>query len=394
MVRTSLFTLTVVLCMAASAFALPPPYSDAELEEAATLIVLAQVTEVECVGPPLVLETGSGNKTVTTYRSTLSVISTEKGTAPTPLTVEGTTSSWSPGSNPPIGGWSQPALKPGLKGIFYLELSGYSGDMNYAYVWWNALKEADSSVPTDLPDCTNECAPQCDSDSCGDDGCGGTCGECDDGECIEGECIWIEENCCESKECGDDGCGGHCGYCPEGQFCNEKGECKLDCAPSCVDDGGQALTCGDDGCGGSCGDCADGEECTNGLCTKNACDPICTDVSCGDDGCGGSCGECAEGETCGEDGQCSTGPCEPVTVPGKVMCGEHECNGNWGNCPDGLVCGEQNTCEDDIKTGSKASSGCRTGDGPINAGLALVFSLALLALVTRTRRESAAHPHK
>ena len=34
--------------------------------------------------------------------STLSVISTETGTAPTPLTVEGPTSRWSPGSTPPL----------------------------------------------------------------------------------------------------------------------------------------------------------------------------------------------------------------------------------------------------------------------------------------------------
>jgi len=237
---------------------------------------------------------------------------------------------------------------------------------------------------------------------------------------------------CENMMCGDDGCGGSCGDCKDGETCTD-GQCTTpQCLPSCEDDGGQALNCGDDGCGGSCGDCADGEECTNGMCTKNACDPICTDVACGDDGCGGSCGDCADGEVCGTDGQCaacepsctqendgetitlncgddgcggscgtcdgpsicedgvcSAVPCDAITVEGEQMCGMNGCGWDWGDCSDGQVCGPDSFCIDESGTsGSSDDSGggCRAANGPVNTGLALVFGLALLALVTRIRR--------
>jgi hypothetical protein len=505
-------TVASTLCIfAGNSLAIPPPYSDAELEAGATLIVNAEVTDVVCVGEPAVKETNAGTKTVSTYRSTLSVISTAKGMAPTPLFIEGTTTAWSPGSNPPIGGWTQPALKLGLKGTFYLKPAGTEG---YTYVWWNALKEADSSVPGDLPDCAGGCTPDCDNKTCGDDGCGdicGTCGEdapvCQSGTCISdfcqayvdqcvppgdpegmascqdlceqkkimttegcwfwacgvetGKCDnqeandqsivdcgiahgWFEPNCqtdCTGKKCGDDLCGGSCGECAEGETCNDEGQCTGACVPNCADMDGNPLTCGGDGCGGDCGACGIGQVCIDGVCGEMPCDGDCLNKECGDDGCGFSCGDCAQGETCSDDGQCGacvpnctmetedgpmqavcgndgcggscggcnetisetcqdglcvSGGCDPIVVPGEQMCGMNGCGSDWGDCSESQICGPEAYCIDAVDPSvGDGGGGCRTGDGPVSAGLLFVFGLALLSLFTRARRtriDSPANP--
>jgi len=297
-------------------------------------------------------EANGGTKTVTTYRSTLTVSNTSKGIAPDPLFIDGTNTDWSTGSNPPIGGWSQSALKAGTSGTFYLIEAGGEG---YTYVWWNALMESSDSSPQDLPDCT--CTPGCDDAACGDDGCGGSCGTCaEDEQCTDGMCT------------------------------------KNACDPICGD-----VACGDDGCGGSCGDCAEGETCSDGgQCEPTPCEPSCSieqdsatvEKSCGDDGCGGTCGTCDDGLVC-QEGLCAEEPCVPLGVPDKVMCGPHECEGSWGDCPEGLICSAIGTCEGPTDSPSD-SGGCRAANGPFNAGVLAVFSLALIALIARVRRRESA----
>ena len=184
--------------------------------------------------------------------------------------------------------------------------------------------------------CDRNCYPDCEGKHCGGDGCGGSCGECGPWECDAGNCVHEPEcepfclsndyecgegypgcscgdceeipggsySCehnqcicqpqCDGRECGDDQCGGDCGQCEEGSFCDDSGNCHIDCNWWCqgkecghLDNGG--CQCGDDGCGGACG-----TECHDNMCVFVACNGL----ECGDDGCGGSCGECPEGKAC------------------------------------------------------------------------------------------------
>jgi hypothetical protein len=62
-----LFVTGAACLISATAFALPPPYSDEELEAAATLIVDAEVSEAKCVGEPVTESTpNGGTKSIST----------------------------------------------------------------------------------------------------------------------------------------------------------------------------------------------------------------------------------------------------------------------------------------------------------------------------------------
>ena len=367
-----LLLLVAALAYTLPAGAIPAPYSPEELEAAATLIVAAEVSAVECLGEPLITELPSGGtKILTSYRSTLTVLETTKGTAPEVLTIDGSTSEFTGGGFGPVGGWQQPAYAVGTKGTFYLEPDSDS-DGGYKIVWWNGLLEADASILEELPDCSATCTPNCDSKNCGDDGCGNSCGVCDEGfSCVGGACeaaTACVPNCVdaggETMTCGDDGCGGSCGECAAEETCNANGFCTQNaCDPVCDDQ-----ACGDDLCGGSCGECAEGETCSeDGQCA--ACEPQCTKendgetipLNCGDDGCGGSCGSCSDPSFC-ESGQCTAVPCDPASVPGETMCGPNGCGGDWGDCPDTQSCGPMGYCIEAGGTTSDDTGGTTSDD--------------------------------
>ena len=87
-----------------------------------------------------------------------------------------------------------------------------------------------------------------------------------------------------------------------------------------------------------------------------------------------------------EDGVCAQPPCDPIVVPGEQMCGMNGCGSDWGDCSEGQVCGPEAYCIDEVDPIGDGGGGCRTGDGPVSAGLLFVFGLALVALLTRVRR--------
>jgi hypothetical protein len=349
---------SLLFLLAGEAFALPAPYSEAELEAAATLIVDAEVTDAECLGAPLTEEfEGGGTKTVSSYRSTLTVSVIHEGEPPEVLTIVGTKTTYEDAS-PPVGGWTQPAYPTGVKGKFYLKPATGEG---YVLVWWNGLIDDEDSAPGELPDCAGApCEPSCQDE-------GG-----------------------ETKTCGDDGCGGSCGTCADDEVCNENGFCsQLPCDPDCED-----RFCGDDLCGGTCGECDTVDTCDEqGQCI--ACVPECTmevdgqtmELNCGDDGCGGSCGVCEDPSFC-EGGLCTEIPCDPASIPGETMCGSNGCGGDWGDCTDGQVCGAEGFCVDDtVEPEEESSGGCyaaRVANGPASLGFGL--ALVLLALLIRGRR--------
>jgi hypothetical protein len=65
-------------------------------------------------GPPIIEESAKYIATISSYRSTLTVSAVLKGTPPEVLTIDGTSTSYE--GNPPIGGWTTPALDYAHKG--------------------------------------------------------------------------------------------------------------------------------------------------------------------------------------------------------------------------------------------------------------------------------------
>jgi hypothetical protein len=357
-----------------TAFALPAPYTDAELEAAATLIVDAEVTEAKCVGEPVVESTpDGGTKTTSTYQSTLIVSMTHKGDAVTMVTIQGTAAEYS--GNPPIGGWTQPALSVGTKGTFYLKPGGSS--MGHTFVWWNALKEADSSVPGDLPACgdpgpgpgpdpvlvlPNECwGEKCPTelDACKAQPSCVAWNQCslidDDDEkttCYQGvgeknpdhidaetgnhvlyyalqECGWKACNDPNAGSCADPGKNGaenRCDQWDDAWVCNcddacpQYEDCCADLEEVC---GGETPPPPEPDCLTDA-DCPAGQTCTDGACQPTACTPACDGKQCGDDGCGATCGTCEGASSCTAAGICESEPpaCTDACEEGSKGCTE------------------------------------------------------------------------
>ncbi|MBN2576436.1 MAG: hypothetical protein JXP73_17875 [Deltaproteobacteria bacterium] len=130
---------------AAVANALPPPMSDAEMLEAADLVVDAECVSIVCDGPPVT----DANKITTTYLSTLYPSFSYKGGTPKSIRIRGYDEDWF--GTEPVGGWHQEPVPVGWIGKLYLAVQN---DGAYGKVWWNAMVEDQTlSKPQTLPDC-------------------------------------------------------------------------------------------------------------------------------------------------------------------------------------------------------------------------------------------------
>jgi MYXO-CTERM domain-containing protein len=130
---------------AAVAKALPPPMSDAEMLEAADLVVDAECVSIVCDGPPVT----DANKITTTYLSTLYPSFSYKGGTPKSIRIRGYDEDWF--GTEPVGGWHQEPVPVGWIGKLYLAVQN---DGAYGKVWWNAMVEDQTlSKPQTLPDC-------------------------------------------------------------------------------------------------------------------------------------------------------------------------------------------------------------------------------------------------
>jgi len=230
---------------------------------------------------------------------------------------------------------------------------------------------SDTCLPAGAPTCADGLLNQDESDvDCG----GATCNTCADGlqcddniDCASNLCDPLSGQCVAAgtPTCGDGllnqdesdiDCGGMvCGGCLDGGDCALDGDCASDvCDPlaaQCVPAG--TPTCGDGlvnqdesdvDCGGLvCSACADGDTCGENLdCTSGLCDPLsgqCVAVgtpTCGDGlanqdetdvDCGGLlCASCADGGVCGFNTDCASNLCDPLALqcvaPGTETCGD------------------------------------------------------------------------
>lgn len=144
----AILALAIFTMAAATARALPPPKSDAELLKDSDLVVDATVKSIVCDGPPVV----TASKTTTKYISTLWPSKAYKGSMPKSFTIKGESYVYS--GTPPTGGWHQQPMPEGWVGKLYLKLLS---DGSYTKVWWNADKEDTKiSLPKALPTCASD----------------------------------------------------------------------------------------------------------------------------------------------------------------------------------------------------------------------------------------------
>jgi len=135
----------VCLALAPTARAVPPPMTEAEMMDAADLVVDADCVAIVCDGPPVT----DAEKITTTYVSTLFPTFSYKGGLPNSIQIRGVEYDYF--GMPPVGGWYQGAVPEGWAGKLYLE---QLPDNTYTKVWWNAMEEAPAtSNPLPLPSC-------------------------------------------------------------------------------------------------------------------------------------------------------------------------------------------------------------------------------------------------
>jgi hypothetical protein len=143
--NTVVLAVFVVLLSAVSAWALPPPMTEAEMMQASDLVVDAECVDIVCEGPPV----QDAEKTTTTYVSTLFPSFSYKGGLPNSIRIRGFLYDWI--GPEPVGGWHQEPVPVGWIGKLYLV---QENDGTYTKVWWNAMEEdTQSSNPQPLPSC-------------------------------------------------------------------------------------------------------------------------------------------------------------------------------------------------------------------------------------------------
>ena len=139
-------SMVTLLLMPALAFAIPAPMSPAELMANSDIVVDAEVSVVSCLGAPVT----TAQKTITSYRATLTTIKTYKGTAPGQFHIEFTIEKWT--GMQPIGGWKEPTHLVGEAGKYHLKLK--KSPDTYGLTWWNAQSKTSNGQAGSLSDCT------------------------------------------------------------------------------------------------------------------------------------------------------------------------------------------------------------------------------------------------
>lgn len=135
----------VCLAFAPEAWALPPPMTETELMDAATLVVDANCVTIVCDGLPV----ADTEKVTTTYVSTLFPTFSYKGGLPNSIQIRGYDYDYF--GPEPVGGWHQGPVPEGWSGKLYLV---QLPDNTYTKVWWNAMAEDPvTSNPLPLPSC-------------------------------------------------------------------------------------------------------------------------------------------------------------------------------------------------------------------------------------------------